>query len=112
MTGNEIEIKLAQGAKPGEGGQLMGIKVNADIARARHAHEGVDLISPPPLHDIYSIEDLKELIYELRQLHPQAHICVKLVAGANIGNIAVGVVKAGADIIQVSGKAVVQVQLH
>ncbi|MEE2788225.1 MAG: glutamate synthase-related protein, partial [Myxococcota bacterium] len=103
MTGNEIEIKLAQGAKPGEGGQLMGIKVNADIARARHAHEGVDLISPPPLHDIYSIEDLKELIYELRQLNPQAQICVKLVAGANIGNIAVGVVKAGADIIQVSG---------
>ena len=103
VSGREIEIKMAQGAKPGEGGQLMGIKVDTSIARARHSSPGVDLISPPPLHDIYSIEDLKELIYELRQLHPETQICVKLVAGSNIGNIAVGVVKAGADVIQISG---------
>jgi glutamate synthase domain-containing protein 2/glutamate synthase domain-containing protein 3/glutamate synthase domain-containing protein 1 len=103
ISGNEIQIKIAQGAKPGEGGQLMREKVSADIARARHASEGIDLISPPPLHDIYSIEDLKELIYELRQFHPKAKINVKLVSGANIGTIAVGVVKAGADSIQISG---------
>ena len=103
IVGNEIQIKIAQGAKPGEGGQLMGVKVNEEIARARNAYPGVDLISPPPLHDIYSIEDLKELIYELRQVHPQARISVKLVSGANIGTVAVGVVKAGADIIYVAG---------
>ncbi len=102
-SGEEFQIKIAQGAKPGEGGQLMGVKVNEDIAKARHANPGVDLISPPPLHDIYSIEDLKELIYELRQFKPDARINVKLVAGANIGTIAVGVAKAGADIIHISG---------
>ncbi|MCH8558307.1 MAG: glutamate synthase large subunit [Balneolia bacterium] len=102
-SGEEFQIKIAQGAKPGEGGQLMGVKVNEDIARARHANPGVDLISPPPLHDIYSIEDLKELIYELRQFKPDAKVNVKLVSGANIGTIAVGVAKAGADIIHISG---------
>ncbi|MCC5925020.1 MAG: glutamate synthase large subunit [Bacteroidetes bacterium] len=103
VSGDEFQIKIAQGAKPGEGGQLMGVKVNEDIAKARYANVGVDLISPPPLHDIYSIEDLKELIYELKQLKPDAKVNVKLVAGANIGTIAVGVAKAGADVIHVSG---------
>lgn len=103
VGGDEIEIKIAQGAKPGEGGQLMGIKVSEDIARARHAVAGIDLISPPPLHDVYSIEDLRELIYELRQLSSGARIAVKLVAGANIGAIAAGVVKAGADVVHISG---------
>lgn len=103
MAGDEFQIKIAQGAKPGEGGQLMGIKVTADIARARHSVPGRDLISPPPLHDIYSIEDLKELIYELKQLKPGVKVNVKLVSGAHIGMIAVGVAKAGADIIHVSG---------
>ncbi len=103
MVGDEIEIKIAQGAKPGEGGQLMGVKVDEAIARARHASVGVDLISPPPLHDIYSIEDLRQLIYELKQLKPGVKVSVKLVAGAQVGTIAAGVVKAGADIVQVSG---------
>lgn len=103
MAGQEIQIKVCQGAKPGEGGQLMGLKVNADIAKARFANEGFDLISPPPLHDIYSIEDLKQLIHDLKQLHPKSKVSVKLVAGVNIGTVAVGVAKAGADCIQVSG---------
>ncbi len=103
VTGDEIQIKVAQGAKPGEGGQLMGVKVNEDIARARHSLPNVDLISPPPLHDIYSIEDLKQLIYELKQVKPGVMVGVKLVAGSNIGTIAVGVAKAGADVIHVSG---------
>lgn len=103
ITAEEFQIKMAQGAKPGEGGQLMGVKVTADIARARHSTPGVDLISPPPMHDIYSIEDLKELIYELKQFNPATRVSVKLVAGTNIGTIAVGVAKAGADIIQISG---------
>ena len=103
VSGEEIQIKVCQGAKPGEGGQLMGIKVNDDIAKARFANPGFDLISPPPLHDIYSIEDLKQLINDLKQIHPNGKIGVKLVAGANIGTIAVGVAKAGADTIQVSG---------
>ncbi|HUI64176.1 MAG TPA: glutamate synthase large subunit [Bacteroidota bacterium] len=103
ITGREIQIKIAQGAKPGEGGQLMSVKVDADIARARRSFPHVDLISPPPLHDIYSIEDLKELIYELRQVNPAAKVSVKLVAGTGIGTIAVGVAKAGADIIHISG---------
>jgi glutamate synthase domain-containing protein 2/glutamate synthase domain-containing protein 1/glutamate synthase domain-containing protein 3 len=103
MAANEFQIKVAQGAKPGEGGQLMAPKVDAAIAKARHSLTHVDLISPPPLHDIYSIEDLKELIYELKQLKPTALVSVKLVAGAHIGTIAVGVAKAGADIIQISG---------
>ena len=102
-TGQAFEIKVAQGAKPGEGGQLMGVKVDAAIARARHATPGTDLISPPPLHDIYSIEDLAGLIHELREFHPDAPVGVKLVANSNIGTIAVGVAKAGADIIMVSG---------
>ena len=103
VSGKEIEIKMAQGAKPGEGGQLMGIKVDEHIAFARRASPGIDLISPPPLHDIYSIEDLKELIETLRELSPGVRIVVKLVSGAHIGAIAAGVVKAGADIIQISG---------
>jgi len=103
VSGNEIQIKIAQGAKPGEGGQLMGVKVTDDIARARHSNPGVDLISPPPLHDIYSIEDLKQMIYEFKQLKPDVKVNVKLVAGWNIGTIAVGVAKAGADSIKVCG---------
>lgn len=103
ISGQEIQIKIAQGAKPGEGGQLMGIKVTEEIAHARHATAGTTLISPPPLHDIYSIEDLKELIYEFKQLKPGIKVSVKLVAGFNVGTIAVGVCKAGADIIYVCG---------
>lgn len=103
VTGDEIEIKIAQGAKPGEGGQLMGVKVDEHIARARFSRPGVDLISPPPMHDIYSIEDLKQLIDELRQLCPGTPVCVKLVSGKGVGTIAAGVVKAGADVIQLSG---------
>lgn len=103
VSGNEIQIKIAQGAKPGEGGQLMGVKVTPDIARARHSNPGVDLISPPPLHDIYSIEDLKQMIFEFKQLKPDVKVNVKLVAGWNIGTIAVGVAKAGADSIKVCG---------
>ncbi|KAK3605073.1 hypothetical protein CHS0354_000739 [Potamilus streckersoni] len=100
---DEIQIKVAQGAKPGEGGQLMSVKVDEHIAKARHAKAGIDLISPPPLHDIYSIEDLKQLIYELKQVNTSAKVCVKLVSGVNIGTIAVGVAKAGADVIHISG---------
>lgn len=103
VSGEEIQIKVCQGAKPGEGGQLMGLKVDADIAKARYANPGFDLISPPPLHDIYSIEDLKQLINDLKQIHPNGKVSVKLVAGVNIGTIAVGVAKAGADSIQISG---------
>lgn len=103
VSGKEIQIKVCQGAKPGEGGQLMGLKVNEDIAKARFANPGFDLISPPPLHDIYSIEDLKQLIHDLKQLHPNGRVSVKLVSGVNVGTIAVGVAKAGADTIQVSG---------
>ncbi|MEK7433573.1 MAG: glutamate synthase large subunit [Cyanobacteriota bacterium] len=103
ISSDEFQIKVAQGAKPGEGGQLMAIKVNEDIAKARHSMTNVDLISPPPLHDIYSIEDLKELIYELKQLKPDSKVSVKLVSGANIGTISIGVAKAGADIIHISG---------
>jgi glutamate synthase domain-containing protein 2/glutamate synthase domain-containing protein 1/glutamate synthase domain-containing protein 3 len=102
-SAEEFQIKVAQGAKPGEGGQLMGVKVSLEIARARHSNMNVDLISPPPLHDIYSIEDLKELIYELKQCKRSAKVSVKLVSGSNIGTIAVGVAKAGADIIHVAG---------
>ena len=103
ISGDEIQIKIAQGAKPGEGGQLMGVKVNEEIAYARHSEPGFSLISPPPLHDIYSIEDLKQLIYELKQVKPEAKVNVKLVSGENIGTIAVGVAKAGADVIHISG---------
>ena len=100
---NEIEIKIAQGAKPGEGGQLPGFKVTKDIARLRHSTPGVTLISPPPHHDIYSIEDLAQLIYDLKQINPRARIGVKLVASTGIGTIAAGVAKAKADVILISG---------
>ena len=99
----EIEIKVAQGAKPGEGGQLPGFKVTEFIARMRHATPGVTLISPPPHHDIYSIEDLAQLIYDLKQINPVARVCVKLVSASGIGAIAAGVAKARADIILISG---------
>ena len=99
----ELEIKIAQGAKPGEGGQLPGFKVTAEIASLRHSTEGVTLISPPPHHDIYSIEDLAQLIYDLKQINPDAKVCVKLVSEAGIGTIAAGVAKAKADVILVSG---------
>ncbi len=100
---NEIEIKIAQGAKPGEGGQLPGFKVTEEIARLRHSTPGVTLISPPPHHDIYSIEDLAQLIYDLKQINPKARVGVKLVASSGIGTIAAGVAKAKADIILISG---------
>lgn len=100
---DEIQIKMAQGAKPGEGGQLPAQKVLAEIARVRHTTPGVTLISPPPHHDIYSIEDLAQLIYDLKRLHPAAGISVKLVSGSNVGMIAAGVAKAGADSILISG---------
>jgi len=99
----EIEIKVAQGAKPGEGGQLPGFKVTVEIARLRHSTPGVMLISPPPHHDIYSIEDLAQLIYDLKQINPDAKVTVKLVSRTGIGTIAAGVAKAGADNILVSG---------
>jgi glutamate synthase (NADPH) large chain len=99
----ELEIKIAQGAKPGEGGQLPGFKVTELIAKFRHATPGVSLISPPPHHDIYSIEDLAQLIYDLKQINPIARVCVKLVASTGIGTIAVGVAKAKADVILISG---------
>ncbi|MEO1191049.1 MAG: glutamate synthase large subunit [Pseudomonadota bacterium] len=99
----EIEIKVAQGAKPGEGGQLPGFKVTEMIGKLRHATPGVMLISPPPHHDIYSIEDLAQLIYDLKQINPDARVCVKLVARSGIGTIAAGVAKAKADVILISG---------
>ena len=99
----EIEIKVAQGAKPGEGGQLPGFKVTDMIARLRHSTPGVTLISPPPHHDIYSIEDLAQLIYDLKQINPRARVCVKLVSSAGIGTVAAGVAKAHADVILVAG---------
>lgn len=99
----EIQIKMAQGAKPGEGGQLPAHKVLPQIAEVRHTIAGVTLISPPPHHDIYSIEDLAQLIYDLRRLNKHARISVKLVSGTNVGTIASGVAKAGADIIVISG---------
>ncbi len=99
----EIEIKMAQGAKPGEGGQLPGFKVTKFIAKNRHATPGVTLISPPPHHDIYSIEDLAQLIYDLKQINPDARVCVKLVARSGVGTIAAGVAKAKADVILIAG---------
>jgi glutamate synthase (NADPH/NADH) large chain len=99
----EIEIKVAQGAKPGEGGQLPGFKVTEFIAKLRHATPGVTLISPPPHHDIYSIEDLAQLIYDLKQINPRARVCVKLVSSSGIGTVAAGVAKAHADVILVAG---------
>ena len=100
---SELEIKIAQGAKPGEGGQLPGFKVTDLIAKLRHSTKGVTLISPPPHHDIYSIEDLAQLIYDLKQINPIAKVCVKLVAQSGIGTVAAGVAKAKADVILVSG---------
>ncbi len=103
VSAEVLQIKIAQGAKPGEGGQLPGHKVNALIARLRHAMPGIGLISPPPHHDIYSIEDLAQLIFDLRQVNPEALISVKLVSHAGAGTIAAGVVKAGADLVTISG---------
>ncbi|XP_021744590.1 ferredoxin-dependent glutamate synthase, chloroplastic [Chenopodium quinoa] len=103
VNADQLEIKIAQGAKPGEGGQLPGKKVSAYIARLRNSKPGVPLISPPPHHDIYSIEDLAQLIYDLHQINPKAKVSVKLVAEAGIGTVASGVAKGNADIIQVSG---------
>jgi len=103
INADEISIKMAQGAKPGEGGQLMGKKVTAEIAEIRFGKPGTDLISPPPHHDIYSIEDLAQLIYDLKAVKPGMPVSVKLVAVENIGTIAVGVAKAGADIIEIDG---------
>jgi glutamate synthase domain-containing protein 2/glutamate synthase domain-containing protein 1/glutamate synthase domain-containing protein 3 len=100
---DELEIKIAQGSKPGEGGQLPGIKVTSLIARLRHAQPGMQLISPPPHHDIYSIEDLAQLIYDLKTVNPRARIGVKLVSEAGVGTIAAGVAKARADYILISG---------
>ena len=99
----ELEIKVAQGAKPGEGGQLPGMKVTELIARLRHSTKGVTLISPPPHHDIYSIEDLAQLIYDLKQINPRCKVTVKLVSSSGVGTIAAGVAKAKADVILVSG---------
>ncbi|KPV51894.1 glutamate synthase, partial [Kouleothrix aurantiaca] len=102
-SARELQIKMAQGSKPGEGGQLPGHKVTEEIARVRHTTPGVQLISPPPHHDIYSIEDLSQLIYDLKQVNPAAAVSVKLVAEAGVGTIAAGVAKGGADVILISG---------
>ena len=103
VNAEEIQIKVAQGAKPGEGGQLPGFKVNEVIARTRHSIPGISLISPPPHHDIYSIEDLAQLIFDLKNVNPTAFISVKLVAESGVGTIAAGVAKAKADLIVISG---------
>lgn len=103
ISGKELQIKMAQGSKPGEGGQLPGSKVTEEIARIRHTMPGVQLISPPPHHDIYSIEDLAQLIYDLKQINPTAAVSVKLVAEAGVGTVAAGVAKGGADVILISG---------
>ena len=103
VNADELQIKMAQGAKPGEGGQLPGHKVDEIIARTRHSIPGVGLISPPPHHDIYSIEDLAQLIYDLKNVNPQARIAVKLVAEAGVGTVAAGVSKAHADVVLISG---------
>ncbi len=104
-SAEEFQIKMAQGSKPGEGGQLPGHKVTAEIANLRHTEPGVTLISPPPHHDIYSIEDLAQLIYDLKTFKPLARVSVKLVSGPGVGTIAVGVAKASADAITISGNA-------
>ncbi len=103
VAADELQIKIAQGSKPGEGGQLPGSKVSAEIARVRRAAPGTTLISPPPHHDIYSIEDLAQLITDLKEVNPRATVSVKLVSSAGIGTIAVGIAKAGADAIEISG---------
>ena len=104
-SAEELQIKMAQGSKPGEGGQLPGHKVSVEIAGLRHTKPGVTLISPPPHHDIYSIEDLAQLIYDLKTFKPRARVAVKLVSGPGVGTIAVGVAKASADVITISGNA-------
>ncbi len=103
VSARELQIKMAQGAKPGEGGQLPGHKVDKNIARVRHSTPGVGLISPPPHHDIYSIEDLAQLIYDLKNSNPRARISVKLVAEVGVGTVAAGVAKAHADVVLISG---------
>jgi len=103
VNADELQIKMAQGAKPGEGGQLPGHKVDSNIARVRHSIPGVGLISPPPHHDIYSIEDLAQLIYDLKNVNPSARISVKLVAEVGVGTVAAGVSKAHADVVLISG---------
>ena len=103
VNADDIQIKMAQGAKPGEGGQLPGHKVDADIARVRHSTPGVGLISPPPHHDIYSIEDLAQLIHDLKNVNPKARISVKLVSEVGVGTVAAGVAKARADHVTISG---------
>ena len=103
VNADELQIKMAQGAKPGEGGQLPGHKVDAVIARVRHSTPGVTLISPPPHHDIYSIEDLAQLIFDLKNVNPRARISVKLVAETGVGTVAAGVAKAHADVILIAG---------
>jgi glutamate synthase (NADPH) large chain len=103
VNADELQIKIAQGAKPGEGGQLPGHKVDTNIARTRHSIPGVGLISPPPHHDIYSIEDLAQLIYDLKNANPKARVSVKLVAEVGVGTVAAGVAKAHADVVLISG---------
>jgi glutamate synthase (NADPH) large chain len=103
VNADELQIKMAQGAKPGEGGQLPGHKIDETIARVRHSIPGVTLISPPPHHDIYSIEDLAQLIYDLKNVNPRARISVKLVAEVGVGTVAAGVSKAHADVVLISG---------
>ena len=103
VSADELQIKMAQGSKPGEGGQLPGAKVSFEIARLRHTPPGVALISPPPHHDIYSIEDLAQLIHDLKQVNPHAAISVKLVSTVGVGTIASGVAKGGADVIHIAG---------
>jgi glutamate synthase domain-containing protein 2/glutamate synthase domain-containing protein 1/formylmethanofuran dehydrogenase subunit C len=103
INAEQLEIKMAQGSKPGEGGHIPGHKVNAEVARNRYAKQGITLISPPPHHDIYSIEDLAQLIYDLKRVNAQAQVIVKLVSTTGVGTIAAGVVKAYADVVQISG---------
>ena len=103
VNSDEMQIKMAQGAKPGEGGQLPGHKVDAVIAKVRHSTQGVGLISPPPHHDIYSIEDLTQLIYDLKNVNPEARVSVKLVSEVGVGTVAAGVAKCKADHVTISG---------
>ncbi|MCF6149033.1 MAG: glutamate synthase large subunit [Candidatus Kuenenia sp.] len=103
LNAEELQIKIAQGAKPGEGGQLPGHKVSSEIAKVRHTTPGVSLISPPPHHDIYSIEDLKQIIYDLHSANPKAKVSVKLVSAVGVGTVAAGVAKAKADLVLISG---------
>ncbi|MCX8096974.1 MAG: glutamate synthase large subunit [Spirochaetes bacterium] len=103
ISAEEMEIKIAQGAKPGEGGQLPGKKVSGDIARARHTNPGISLISPPPHHDIYSIEDIAQLIYDLKHINVDGRVCVKLVSETGVGIVAAGVTKGYSDTVQISG---------